>query len=161
MPITNVNGTISAGVSYPPTSGQPHAYLFNNGPQNVWLGGSAVSTASGFLLAPNNAIDLSTAAGTIYGIAGGNQVSPSSTTSAASAVAGTSLTVASGGTAFTAGMTIIIEPGTARQEVTSVSASAAGSVNTSPAMTFAHPSASAFSQYTPLVTTVNAARGAT
>jgi hypothetical protein len=162
MPTTNVNGTISAVVSYPPQAGQPHAYIINLGPQNAWLSaGTGVSTATGFLLPPNNRIDLSTAAGTVYAIAGGNQAAPYGTANAATSVNGTTIVVTGGGTAFTSGMTIIVEPGTPRQEVTSVSASNAGTVTTSPAMVFAHGSASVFSQWTPYVTTVRAERGAT
>lgn len=162
MPATNINGTASTVVSFPAPAGSPHAYLINLGMQNAWLSaGSQCSTYTGFLLPPNNRIDLSNAGGTIYAIAGGNQVSPFGTANAATSVAGNTILVASGGTAFTAGMTIIVEPGTPRQEVTSVSASNAGTVTTSPAMVFAHGSAATFSQYTPLVTTVQAVRGAT
>lgn len=162
MPTTNVNGTISAVVSYPPQAGSPHSYLFNYGPQNVWLGaGTGVSPTTGFLLPSNNRIDLSTAAGTIYAIAGGNQATPYGTANAATTVGSSTLTVASAGTAFTAGMTIVIEPGTPRQEVTSVSSSNAGTVVTSPAMVYAHGSATVFSQWTPYITSVRAERGAT
>lgn len=162
MPYTNINGTASTVVSYPPQAGQPHAYLFNYGQQTAWLsGGSIMSTYTGFPLAPNNRMDLSNCAGTVYAIAGGNQSSPFGTANAATSVAGNTITVASGGTAFTSGMTIVIEPGTPRQEITSVSASNAGTVTTSPAMVYAHGSATVFSQWTPLVTTVRAERGAT
>lgn len=162
MPATNINGTASTVVSFPAPAGSPHAYLINLGQQNAWLSaGSQCSTYTGFLLPPNNRIDLSNAGGTIYAIAGGNQSSPFGTASAASVPAGTVLTVSAGGTAFTSGMTVIIEPGTPRQEVTSVQASSGTSVTTSPAMVFAHGTNAVFSQYTPLVTTVRVERGAT
>lgn len=161
MPTTNVNGTASTVVSYPPPAGSPHAVLFNAGPQNAWLsGGSIMSTYTGFPLPPGNKYEMPTAAGTVYAMAGGNQSSPYGTANAATSVAGSVITVASGGTAFTAGMTIVVEPGTPRQEVTSVASSNAGTVNTSPAMVFAHGSATVFSQWTPLVTTLNVVRGA-
>lgn len=162
MTATNINGTASTVVSFPAPAGSPHAVLFNAGPQEAWLsGGSIMSTYTGFPLAPNGKYELTASAGTVYAIAGGNQVSPFGTANAATSVAGSVITVASAGTAFTAGMTIIVEPGTPRQEVTSVASSNAGTVNTSPPMVFAHGSATVFSQWTPLVTTVQAVGGAT
>ena len=163
MTFTNVNGTISTVVAYPPAGGSPHAYLFNQGPNNVHLGaGSGVSPTTGFRLAPNNRIDISNFSGTIYGIAGGNQSTPYGTITAATTYpAGTALTGVTGGTAFTAGMTIVIEPGTPRQEITSVQSSNAGTVNVSPAFTFGHGSATTFSQWLPYVTTIQVVPGAT
>ena len=161
MPTTNVGGTSSAVVVYPPQAGIPHAYIINLGMQNAWLGaGTGVSPTTGFLLPPNNRIDLGFAAGTIYAIAGGQQSSPYGTANAATTYGASTILVASGGTAFTAGMTIVIDPGTLRQEVTSVSASNSGTVTTSPAMTYAHGSAAVFSQWTPYITTIRSDRGA-
>lgn len=158
----NVGGTVSTVVAYPPSGGSPHAYLFNAGPNNVHLGGiSGVSSASGFRLAPNNRIDLSNFSGTVYGIAGGNQTTPYGTITANTAYGGTALTGVTGGTAFTAGMTVIIDPGTAKQEITSVASSNAGTVNVSPAMAFVHGSAATFSQWNPYITTVQITPGAT
>lgn len=159
----NVGGTASSVVAYPPSGGSPHAYIFNNGPNAVHLGGiSGVSSATGFRLAPSNRIDLSNFSGTVYGIAGGNQLAPFGTITAATTYpGGTALTGVTGGTAFTAGMTVIIEPGTARQEITSVASSNAGTVNVSPAFQFGHGSAVTFSQWNPYVTTVQVVPGTT
>jgi hypothetical protein len=158
----NVGGTISTVVSYPPSGGSPHAYLFNAGPSNVHLGGiSGVSASTGFRLTPNNRIDLSYAPGTIYGICGGNQQAPFGTITANTTYGGTALTGVTGGTAFTAGMTIIIDPGTAKQEITSVASSNAGTVNVSPAFAFVHGSAATFSQWVPNATTLQVIPGAT
>lgn len=162
MPYTNVNGTISTVVMYPPSGGSPHAYLFNQGPNPVYLGaGSGLSPATGMPLQPNSRMDLSSTPGTIYGIAGGNQQTPYGTITANTAFAGTALTGVTGGTAFTAGMTVVIEPGTPRQEVTSVASSNAGTVNVAPAFTFVHGSATTFSQWAPYITTLQVVRGAT
>jgi hypothetical protein len=158
----NVGGTVSAAVSYPPSGGSPHAYLFNAGPWPVYLGaGSGVSSATGFRLAPANRIDLSSTSGTIYGIAGGNQQAPFGTITANTAYGGTALTGVTGGTAFTAGMTVVIDPGTAKQEVTSVASSNAGTVNVSPAFAFVHGSAATFSQYSPNMITLQVIPGST
>lgn len=159
----SVGGTVSAVVAYPPSGGSPHAYLFNAGPNPVYLGaGAGVSPATGFQLAAASRIDLSRAAGTIFGIAGGNQAAPYGTVTAAAAYpGGTALTGVTGGTAFTAGMTVVVEPGTPRQEVTSVASSNAGTVNVSPAFQFGHGSATTFSQWLPQVTTVQVVPGAT
>lgn len=159
---TNANGTAQTVVSVPPAAGSPHAFLFNNGPNQVWLGGAGVSTATGFPLPANNRVDLSSAPGTIWAIAGGQPVSPFGTANAASIAAGTTIP-GSYGTAnpFSGGMTIIVESGTPRQEVVTVSNSNAGSVNVTAAMTFAHGSGAVFSQYTPALTTLQVTRGAT
>lgn len=161
MPYTSIGGTASSVVYYPATSGKPSVFLFNAGAQTGYLGGiSGVSSATGFPLPPQNRIDISSASGTIYAIAGGNQQVPYGTANAATVFGGTALTLASGGTAFTAGMTVIIDPGTAKQEITSVASSNAGTVNVSPAMTFVHGSAATFSQWVPSATVIRAERGA-
>jgi|SRR5579859_110789 len=161
MPYVNVSGTASTAVSYPGSGGKQTLFLFNAGQQPAYLGtGPGVSSATGFPLTAGNRVDVTNAAGTVYATAGGNQVTPYGTANAATSVAGSVITVASAGTAFTAGMTIVIEPGTPRQEVTSVASSNAGTVNTSPPMTFAHGSAATFSQYSPLATTLQVIRGA-
>ena len=158
----NVGGTVSSVVSYPPSGGFPHAYLFNAGPSTVHLGdGPGVSSATGFRLPANNRIDLSNAAGTIYGIAGGNQLSPYGTITANTAYGGTALTGVTAGTAFTAGMTIVVDPGTPKQEITSVASSNAGTVNVAPAFTFVHGSAATFAQWSPNMTTLQIVPGAT
>jgi hypothetical protein len=162
--VTNINvgGTVSSVVAYPPSGGTPHAYLFNAGPNNAHLGGiSGVSSATGMQLRPQCRMDLSNFSGTIYGIAGGNQQTPYGTITANTAYGGTALTGVTGGTAFTAGMTVIIDPGTAKQEITSVASSNAGTVNVSPAMAFVHGSAATFSQWNPNITTLQITPGAT
>ena len=65
----------------------------------------------------------------------------------------------SAGTAFGTGSTIVVEPGTPRQEIAVVFSANAGTVVTSAPFAFGHGSATTFSQITPLATTVRAERG--
>ena len=128
MPYTNINGTAATVVYYPATSGVPHAFLFNPGPSPAYLGGNpGVTTVTGVPLAPGNSMKLQTAYGTIYGVAGYSQASPFGTVNAATTYpGGTTLTVNSAGTAFGTGSTIVVEPGTVRQEFATVFASQRG-----------------------------------
>lgn len=159
----SVGGTAATVVAYPPSGGLPHAYIFNSGPWPAHLGdGPGVSSATGFRLMPQCRADVALTSGTIWAVAGGNQIAPYGTiTAMTSYPGGTALAVAAGGAAFTAGMTVIIEAGTPRQEVTSVASSNAGTVNVSPAMIFAHAAAAVFSQYAPNVTTLQVTPGST
>lgn len=161
MAAANIGGTATTVASYPASGGKSTLFLFNAGGQTAFLGtGPGVSSATGLPLPPGSKADISNAAGTVYAVAGGYQVAPYGTANANTVYGGTALTLASGGTAFTAGMTVIIDPGTAKQEITSVASSNAGTVNVSPAMTFVHGSAATFSQYTPFATTLQVIRGA-
>jgi hypothetical protein len=100
------------------------------------------------------------AGGTIYATAGFLQVAPFGTANAATTYpGGSTITVNSGGTAFGTGATIVVEPGTPRQEILVVSATNAGTVTTSGAFQFGHGSATTFSVITPLATTVRSERG--
>lgn len=159
----NVSGTIATVAAYPPSGGAAHAYIFNPGPWPAHLGdGPGVSSATGFRLMPQCRVDLALTAGTIWAVAGGNQEAPYGTINAVTAYpGGSALTVASGGTAFTAGMTVIIEAGSPRQEVTSVASSNAGTVTVSPAMTYGHGTGTVFSQYAPNLATLQVVPGAT
>jgi hypothetical protein len=161
VPETTVTGAAAAAVYYPASGGHPSGFLFNAGAQTAYLGGdSAVSSASGFALPAGSRANLVNAAGTVWAVAGGNQQSPYGTANAAITQAGTTVTVASGGTFFTAGMTVVVDAGTPRQEVTSVASSNAGTVTVSPAFTFGHANATVFSQWAPYATTVATVAGA-
>ena len=158
MAVTPVSATIPTVVFVPPTSGTPHAFLYNNGPAPVYLGGSGVSTSVGFALAAGDRLDLSYNGGTIWAISGYQTTSPEGTViTAATTVGGTTLTIA-GGTAvtalFTAGMWLAIESGTPRQEIAQVNGTNAGSVFTNGPLTYAHGTASTYWQITPGPTTV-------
>ena len=152
MAHTPVSATIPTVVFTPSTSGTPHAVLYNNGPAPVYLGGSGVSTSVGFALAPNDRLDLSYNGGTIWAISGYQTASPAGTViTSATTVGGTTLTIA-GGTAvtslFTAGMWLVVESATPRQEIAQVNGTNAGSVFTNGPLTYVHGTASTFSQIT-------------
>ena len=159
MPATNISGTAVTVVYYPPSSGNPHCILSNIGGNTAYVGQSGISSATGLPMPPNDRSKLLFAGGTIYATAGFNQVSPFGTANAATTIGGSTITVASGGTAFGTGSTFVVEPGTPRQEIAVVFATNAGTVTTTAAFTFGHPNASVFSAINPLATTVRAERG--
>ena len=159
MPATNLSGTAVTVVYYPPSAGNPHCILTNIGGNTAYVGQSGISSATGLPMPPNDRAKLLFAGGTIYATAGFTQVSPYGTANAATTIGGSTITVASGGTAFGTGSTIVVEPGTPRQEIAVVSSTNAGSLTTSAPFTFGHGSATTFSQITPLATTVRAERG--
>ena len=160
--ITPVSATIPT-VVFTPGPGTPHAVLYNNGPSPVYLGGSAVSGGAptvislpvhGKIRLPNIV-----PGGTIWAISGFQATSPAGTViTATAALGGTTLTIA-GGTAvtslFTAGMWLVVEGGTPRQEIAQVNGTNAGSVFTNGPLTYAHGTASTFSQITATPTTVS------
>ena len=160
MPATNISGTAVTVVYYPPSAGNPHCILTNIGGNTAYVGQSGISSATGLPMPPNDRAKLLFAGGTIYATAGFTQVSPYGTANAATTYPGGSvLTVNSAGTAFGTGSTIVVEPGTPRQEIAVVFSANAGTVVTSAPFTFGHGSATTFSQITPLATTVRAERG--
>jgi len=152
MAITPVSATIPTVIFVPPTAGTPHAFLYNSGPSPVYLGGSGVSTSVGFALAAGDKMNLAYNGGTIWAISGYQTASPAGTViTAATTLGGTTLTTA-GGTAstsqFTAGMWLVVESGTPRQEIAQVNGTNAGSVFTNGPLTYSHGTASTFSQIT-------------
>ena len=159
MPSTNITGTAVTVVYYPASSGNPHCILTNTGGNTAWVGQAGVSSATGLPMPPGDRSRLLFAGGTIYATAGFNQVSPFGTANAATTIGGSTITVASGGTAFGTGSTFVVEPGTPRQEIAVVFATNAGTVTTTAAFTFGHPNSSVFSAINPLATTVRAERG--
>ena len=159
MPATNISGTAVTVVYYPPSAGNPHCILTNIGGNTAYVGQSGISSATGLPMPPNDRAKLLFAGGTIYATAGFTQVSPYGTANAATTIGGSTITVASGGTAFGTGSTFVVEPGTPRQELAVVFATNAGTVTTTAAFTFGHPNASVFSAINPLATTVRAERG--
>jgi hypothetical protein len=159
---TPVSATIPTVVYTPSAGGVPHAYLSNRGSSPVYLGGSGVSSATGFLMPVGGRIEFPNAGSAIYAVSGYQAVSPQGTViTAVAAQAGTTLTNAAG-TAFTAGMWIAIETGTPRQELVQVNGNNAGSVFTNTPLQFAHGTATTFSQVTASPSLViSAAVGAT
>jgi hypothetical protein len=125
-------------------------FVENTGKLPVWVGGSAVTTVAGTELAPGGSVTLTNAVQPLFAVAGFTPgTAGTGTATAAVAQGGSVITVASGGTAFTVGSDIAVEQDTPRQEIATVSASAAGSVTTSAPFEFAHGSASTFSQVVP------------
>ena len=159
MPATNISGTAVTVVYFPPSSGNPHCILTNIGGNTAYVGQSGISSATGLPMPANDRAKLLFAGGTIYATAGFSQVSPFGTANAATTIGGSTITVASGGTAFGTGSTFVVEPGTPRQEIAVVFATNAGTVTTTAAFTFGHPNSSVFSAISPLATTVRAERG--
>jgi hypothetical protein len=153
--------TTPTPVYTPNTSGKSSVFIQNIGSNTVYLGGSAVSTVGGLPVPSGESVSFAGATLPLFAASGFNaSAALAGTTTAAAAQGGSVLSVASGGTVFTAGSQIVIEAGSARQEVQTVSASAAGSVTTSAPFAFAHGSASTFSGITPATTQLAISAGA-
>jgi hypothetical protein len=74
-------------VYYPPSVGNPHCVIFNNGGSPVYLGGSSVTTATGLYFPPNAQITFPFAPFPIYAI-DGYTVGTATTTISANVLAG-------------------------------------------------------------------------
>lgn len=159
---TNATGTAAVVVSIPSPSGVPHAYLFNSSPQPAYVGGSSVSNISGFPLYPGNRADLSLLPGTVYAIAGFNQsATVFGTVQTAVQQGGTSFTT-SGAPGWTVGASLVVEPGTLRQEILPIGGTTSTSVTTNAGAAFFHAgTASLIYAITPYVTTLKVTDGAT
>lgn len=146
----------------PNTSGKSSVFIQNIGSNPLYLGGPAVTTVGGLELPPGESVSFANASLPVYGVAGFNASAGAlaGTTSSAAAQGGSVLSVASGGTFFTVGSQIVIEAGSARQEIQTVSASAAGSVTTAAPFAFAHGSASTFNGIGQATTQVAVSAGA-
>lgn len=120
--------------------------ITNNGSSTVFIGGSAVTPTSGFPLAAGQTISSPFINQNIYACSNVNNITtPTSTLSANVSAAGTSLSVASGGASFTAGMVISINDGV-NTELVTVSASTGTTITVS-ALQHAHASGTAFGQF--------------
>lgn len=162
MPYTNATGTAAVVVSVPAGAGVPHAYLFNNSTQVAYLGGSAVTTVSGFPLYPNCRADLANMPGTVWAVAPFAQsTSIFGTVVTNVAQAGSTVTI-NADPAWVIGTSAVIEPGTVRQEIVTIGGTTSTGVTLNTPVLFAHGSVSSLIYaVTPYVTTVQAARGAT
>lgn len=139
----------------PAASGIPSTYIFNEGTATVYVGGPSVSTYSGVPLAPNQRMTLQPARGTLYACSGytGGTVAGSVTTAA---VAGaTSLSTSASGLASG---NIVIDAGTPRQEVASVSANTGGTV-TIGALLYGHAVGASVSSITSQASAVHVVSG--
>ena len=138
-------GTIAALV-FAPQRYSATATITNDGTSTLYLGQSAVTAATGFPLKPGQSINM-TFTQSIYAIAGNDSViTPTSTLSADVSAAGTALTVASGGTAFTNGMVVSIQDG-ASSELVTVGAGATGTNIPVSALAFDHATGVTFGRF--------------
>lgn len=162
MPVFNAPvSSTPTGLYVPNSAGKSSVFIQNIGSNPLYLGGSAVTTVGGLEIPPGESVTFANATTPVYGVAGFNtQAALAGTTSAAATQGGSVLSVASGGTSFTVGSQIVIEPGSARQEVQTVSASAAGSVTTAASFAFAHGSAVTFNGISGATTQVAVQAGA-
>lgn len=138
-------GTVAALV-FTPQRYSTTATITNNGTSTLYLGQSTVTAATGLPLKPGQSLNM-TFTQNIYAVAGNDSVvTPTSTLSAGVSAAGTALTVASGGTAFTNGMVVSILDG-ASSELVTVGSGATGTNIPVSALAFAHNSGVAFGQF--------------
>jgi hypothetical protein len=148
-------------VYVPSPSGVPSVFIQNRGPVPVWVGGSAVTTVSGLELSPRAGMTLRDAVQGVFAVSGFNPgTAGTGTVSTNIAQGGSVITVASGGSAFSTGINIVIESGSARQEVQTVAAQTGTTVTISGTFAFAHGSATTFSQAVPAPGVVTVSAGA-
>jgi hypothetical protein len=136
-------------VYVPSPSGIPSVFIENRGPVPVWVGGSEVSTVAGLELSPRAGMTLRSAVQPVFAVSGFNPGTALGTAAAVVAQGGSVIAVASGGNFFTVGSELVIESGSARQELQAVAASTGTTVTVSGTFAFAHGSASTFSQVIP------------
>ena len=122
MPRTPVT-TPAIEVYVPPSVGNPHAVLYNNGSSPAYLGGSAVTPVSGLWFPPGATISYPFAPYGIWAVAGGQTVgTPSTTLVSATSTGGTVViltgTAATTGGAFGTGATFAIGTSTGIEYVT-------------------------------------------
>ena len=162
MPYTNATGTAAVVASVPPQAGSPHAYLVNTSGQIAYVGGQYVTNISGVPLYPNSRMDLANMPGTAYAVAGFTQsATVFGTVQTAVQQGGTSFTT-SGAPGWAIGSSLVVEPGTQRQEILPIGGTTSSAVTTNSGSVFFHAgTASLVYAITPFVTTVKAARGAT
>lgn len=104
----------------PASVGTPHAVIFNNGASFAYIGGSAVTSASGLPFPPGAQLSLPYANYAIWGVDGGTTYGTPSTSLSANIAAGaTAVTFTTAGTvSFSTAQTIAIGIGTGQEFVT-------------------------------------------
>lgn len=136
----------------PAVVGSPNVYLANNGPVPVYLGGSAVTFASGLALYPGQIIDMAKAPTAIWAVANPGVTGTSTTLSlAAAAAAGTVNATATSG--FSPGFALQIGTGNAAEVLTVNTVPNGTTVTFTTATRWAHASGETLAL-------VNAAQGA-
>jgi hypothetical protein len=143
----------------PAAVGSPNVTIFNNGTQPAYLGGVAVTAASGFLLPPQQGFDLPYATIGIWAVAGPGTVGTATTLGAAAAQgAGTVNAAATSG--FSAGNTLQIGTGSAAETGVVGTIPSGTSVVFTSGLRFAHSSGEALALVSaPLGTSLNVLAG--
>jgi hypothetical protein len=153
---TAVSGT-PVQVYNPAPAGVPTMFLTNNGPANVFLGGSNVTAGSGFPLPPGQSLDVSRAMLAVYAVAGFAATATATTTTAAIAGGATSVPVTSG-TGLTNGSYIEVG-GTTTAEVVKIISGGGTATLTTSALSYDHASGVAVTLVTPTLTSVGTVNG--
>jgi hypothetical protein len=123
----------------PAVVGTPNAFIANNGSQPVYLGGSAVTFATGFALYPGQVVDLAKAPAGIWAVCNPGTTGTSTTlTNAAAAAAGTVNSASTSG--FSAGQVLQLGVGNAAEALTVSSVTNGTTVVFSTPVRFAHAS---------------------
>lgn len=160
-PFSTNAGVTPVPVYVPNPSGTPSVFIANTGSYPAWVGGSAVTTVAGLELSPGASMTLPKAVQTVFAVAGFTPGAAGPGTVAANiAQGGSVISVASGGSAFTTGSDIVIESGSARQEVQAVAAQTGTTVTIGGTFAYAHGSTVTFSQVIPAQTQVTVSAGA-
>ena len=147
-------------VYVPPASGRPSVFIYNNGPNPVYVGGSEVTSVSGMMVPPAARVGVPAAVQGVFAVSGFNPTALVGTVSTNAAQGGSVLTVASGGSAFTTGAFISIENGSARQEIQAVASQTGSSVTVAGAFAFAHGSTVTFTAVTAATSVLTVSAGA-
>lgn len=158
---TSLNLTPPVQVYIPSPSGRPSVFLQNTGRTPLWVGGTAVSTVGGLRLAPGAGLDLTGASQTLWAASGFTPGAALGTVTTNIAQGGSVITVASGGSAFTANSFLVIEKDGLRQEVAKVAASTGTTVTIATTFAYAHGSTVTFSAVLPAPALVTVEGGAT
>ena len=156
---TDVSVTPSQ-VYVPSPSGVPSVFIANTGVSPVWVGGSEVTTIAGLELSPNASMTLANAVQPVFAVSGFTPGAALGTVAANIAQGGSVISVASGGSAFTIGSDLVIEQGSARQEVQAVATHTGTTVTIGGTFAYAHGSTVTFSTALPAPATVTISAGA-
>lgn len=142
----------------PPSNGTATAFITNNGPGLVYLGGPGVTANSGFVLPIGQSIDVTRLAFPIFAASAYRTTATATTTTAANASGDTSLAITSG-TGTANGQLVLVGTGSASEVVTIISGGGTTTLTTT-ALNYDHKSGAAVTVITSLGTTVGVVAGA-
>jgi uncharacterized protein YqfB (UPF0267 family) len=139
QPVSVAVSAAAVQIYNPAVVGTPNAFIANNGTQPVYLGGSAVTFATGFVLYPGQIIDLAKAPAAIWAVCAPGTTGTSTTfTNAVAAGAGTVNSAATSG--FSAGQVLALGTGNAQETLAVSSVTNGTTVVFTTATRFAHAS---------------------